>query len=303
MIVPPKYSLHYVHPLLIKKSRSSLHQLLTAILIYFRIVRDQANKTFDIYVQRIRKYGTTLPDSVLPPPTTTNGANAPRMGTPQKDTGWAGWAISSFTNKIGAANGEIQPKQPTLVASARPAIGSATTSGPPSNSASASNLQRQALTSTQPSISNTLVFTRTSTDHLFAAAQTEDDDLDDAWGEMDNDGNTFFDAPTTENTTRKTAAAQPAAAAFDDGGEPDFEGWLKAQAMAKKGGAGKGLPKGLAPKSTGASSKPNLTRGTTTGSVGQGQGTKKLAESGGKVGKVIDTKPREEEDDWGDAWD
>ena len=303
MTVPLKYSLPYVHPLSIKKSLFSYRWLLYVILTCSRAVRDQANKTFDIYVQRIRKYGNSLPDSVLPPPTMTNGANAPRMGTPQNDTGWAGWAISSFTNKIGAANGEIESKQPTLVASIRPATASAATPGIPSTSASASNLHRQALISTQSSTLNPPVLTRTSTDHFFAAAQNEDDDLDEAWGDMDDDGNTFFDAPTTEDMTKKPMKATPTAAAFDDGGEPDFEGWLKAQANAKKGGAGKALPKGLAPKSTGAGSKPNMTRGTTTGSIGQGQGTKKLAESGGKTGKVIDTKPKEEEDDWGDAWD
>ncbi|KAG9560357.1 ARM repeat-containing protein, partial [Aureobasidium melanogenum] len=31
-----------------------------------KIIRDQANKTLDLYLQRIRKYGQTLPDSVLP---------------------------------------------------------------------------------------------------------------------------------------------------------------------------------------------------------------------------------------------
>lgn len=266
-------------------------------------------------MQRVRKYGASLPDSVLPVPNSSNAANAPRMGTPQNDTGWAGWAISSFTNKIGAANGEIQSKQTTLAASIRPATAGAASSGPPSTSASASNLHRQALKSTQSSASIPPVLTRTSTDNFFAAAQDEDDGLDDAWGDMDDDGNTFFDAPTTEEAAARKPppAGSPATAAFDDGGEPDFEGWLKAQANAKKSGGGgaggKPLPKGLAPKktttplATTAPSKPIMARGVTTGRLGQGQGTKTLAEVGAKVEKVIDTKPKEEEDDWGDAWD
>ena len=143
---------------------------------------------------------------------------------------------------------------------------------------------------------------------------------------MDDEGNTFFDAPTTEeaarskpSTTTTATTAAAAAVPYDDGGEPDFEGWLKAQASAK---SGKPLPKGLAPKGTGAGAgagakpgqqgagvgKPSVVRGTTTGSIGQGVGAKKLAGTGPKMEKlekVIDTKPKvkEEEDDWGDAWD
>ncbi|KAF1354904.1 armadillo-type protein [Delphinella strobiligena] len=74
-----------------------------------KIVRDQANKSMDVFLQRIRKYGQTLPDSVLPPPETAT-ANVPRMSTPQNDSTWTGWAISSFTNKLAGANGDIQPK-------------------------------------------------------------------------------------------------------------------------------------------------------------------------------------------------
>ena len=143
---------------------------------------------------------------------------------------------------------------------------------------------------------------------------------------MDDEGNTFFDAPTTEeaakskrsSTTPTTTTIANTAVPYDDGGEPDFEGWLKAQASAK---SGKPLPKGLAPRSgAGASAsasakagqkgagvgKPSVVRGTTTGSIDQGVGAKKLAGVGHKtVEKVIDTKPKvkEEEDDWGDAWD
>ena len=139
---------------------------------------------------------------------------------------------------------------------------------------------------------------------------------------MDDEGNTFFDAPTTEDAAKSkrssatTTTTAHTAVPYDDGGEPDFEGWLKAQASAK---SGKPLPKGLAPRSgAGASAKakagqqgagvgkPSVVRGTTTGSIGQGVGANKLAGVGHKtVEKVIDTKPKvkEEEDDWGDAWD
>ncbi|KAF2086151.1 ARM repeat-containing protein [Saccharata proteae CBS 121410] len=75
-----------------------------------KLVRESANKTLEVYLARIRKYQQTLPETVLPPPAAIGTtAQAPRIGTPQNDTSWAGWAISSFTNKITAATGEIEP--------------------------------------------------------------------------------------------------------------------------------------------------------------------------------------------------
>ena len=104
----------------------------------------------------------------------------------------------------------------------------------------------------------------------------------------------FFDAPSEH----KPPPAPPVS--FDDGGEPDFEGWLSAQAQAKSKAP---LPKGLAKPSAPA-------RTTTTGSVGSGAGAKKLASTIAKpkpppATKAISTKPKETaaEDDWGDAWD
>jgi SCY1-like protein 1 len=75
-----------------------------------RIVRDQASKTLDIYIQRVKRYSQSLPESALPPSSASGSSqkNAPRIGTTQTDTSWAGWAISSFTNKLTAASGEIQ---------------------------------------------------------------------------------------------------------------------------------------------------------------------------------------------------
>lgn len=240
---------------------------------------------------------------MLPPPTTTNGV-PPRMSTPQNDSGWAGWAISSFTNKINTASGEMQPKPPQ----APPLRPSSSTDGRPSlpvsqhnpnTSASASNLHRQAVAGpTAP------VLTRTSTEQFFNDAQDEDDEVDEAWGEMDEDS--FFDAPSTK------PPPAPAPEVFDHGGEPDFEGWLNAQAKAKSKAP---LPKGLAkptskPAATNsaANGRMPVTRTTTTGGVGTGAGVKKVASTVVKPNvttpKVIDTKPKEAaDDDWGDAWD
>ena len=223
------------------------------------------------------------------------------MGTPQNDTSWAGWAISSFTNKLATASGEMQSKpngNPAAPANARsssvPPTADAAKPAPPST-ASASTLHRQ--TFHKPSAP---VLSRTTTDQFFDSAQDEDDELDAAWGDMD--GDSFFDAPSE-------IKASPPAPTFDDGGEPDFAGWLSAQAQAKPKPP---LPKGLTrPSATtvGNNRQANVARSTTTGSVGSGLGPRKLATAASKptstLSKKIDVKPKEgaADDDWGDAWD
>lgn len=256
-----------------------------------------------MYTQRVRRYAKTLPETVLPPPSTSavNGA-LPHMDPPQNDTSWAGWAISSFTNKLATANGEIQSKPngnlgapintrsssvPLTVDAAKPALPSA---------ASASTLHRQTLHA--PSVP---VLTRTTTDQFFGSAQDEDDELDEAWGDMD--GESFFDAPSEIRASAPTPN-------FDDGGEPDFAGWLSAQAQAKT--TKPPLPKGLTrPSATtlGSNRQASPARSTTTGSVGSGLGPRKLATAAPKptdtLPKKIDIKPKQgsADDDWGDAWD
>lgn len=269
-----------------------------------RLVREQANKTFDVYTQRVRKYVSTLPESGLPPSTTTpaNGA-MPRIGTPQNDTGWAGWAISSFTNKLATASGEMQSRPSN--AKVNPKEGRPSSVPPPADSsrpaltaAPISQLHRQAITG-----SPAPVLTRTSTDQFFTDAQEEDDEVNEAWGDMAEDS--FFNAPVQQNPAVEPKAPAPAMA-FDDGGELDFEGWLKAQAQAKTKAP---LPKGLSKPSGLANGRQIAIRSTTTGHVGSGSGAKKLASTNATLKatttKPIDTKPKEPsaEDDWGDAWD
>ena len=269
------------------------------LLTLSRLVRDQAYKCLDVYLQRIRKYGSSLPDTILPPPAVVvaNGT-VPRMGTPQNDTsGWAGWAISSFTNKIATASGDMQSKvaNPQQSKSDRSSsVPLATESSRPTFSASVSTLHRQAVTST-----STPARVPTPTEQYFKDPIDDDEDIDEAWGEFAED--TSFDTPA------EAKADPPPLSSFDDGGEPDFEGWLKAQAQAKSKAP---LPKGFAKPSTIVSSVSNgrqaVTRSTTTGSVGTGVGAKKLASTVAKPNsatKTISTKPKEADDDWGDAWD
>ena len=223
----------------------------------------------------------------------------PRMGTPQNDTpGWAGWAISSFTNKLATASGDMQskaakPQQAKIDRSS--SVPAAADSSHPLLSASGSTLHRQAVTGT-----STPARVPTPTEHYFKTSIEGDEDMGEAWGDLGDDD--FFDSPTEP---KPNPAPQ---ISFDDGGEPDFEGWLKAQTQAKSKVP---LPKGLTKPSANAGSistgRQAVTMTTKTGSVGAGVGAKKLANTVVKpqsaTAKAISTKPKEADDDWGDAWD
>ena len=269
-----------------------------------KFVRDQANKTFDTYLQKIRKFSTTLPDSVLPPPSTAAANGIPRMGTPQQSdaAGWAGWAISSFTNKMSQASGDMQSKATNLQAPPRLERSSSTpptanTAHQPPSSASASTLHRQAVTGPPtPAV-------QSPPESVSWDTPEDDQEADEAWGQMDEDN--FFDAPLT---VTKPEVEQKPATPFDDGGEPDFEGWLKAQAEAKQ------KPKSLlmskvAPKSMSAAQKGGrqgatraMTAPSNAGSVLKRNENTSAGQKATPAKKEIVTKPKEEDDEWGDAW-
>jgi SCY1-like protein 1 len=277
-----------------------------------KLVRDQANKTVDTYLARVRKYAASLPETALPPEqgpgaTTAVSAAPARIGN-QSDTTWAGWAISSFTNKMAAAKGEMEP-----AAQANGAALLQAQSLPPSGRTTPTiNVIREKTTAT-PSRLPTSQTTRTqvpSPGQQDNAWEEEGDTLD-AWGTMDDEGDSFFDAPSAT----KTSTPEPAAA-FDDGGEPDFAGWLAAQSKAK---SQKPLPKGLAKTNTTASTL-NVRPAAPTRSVSAGVAatsassrrpaiatTKSMAPVAAKKElKKEASKPKEpaiNDDDWGEAWD
>lgn len=284
-----------------------------------KLVRDQAVKTMDIYVQKIKKAASDMPDTVLPPQQTGASA-APRMSTPvmteSAAASWTGWAISSFTNKISQAAGEIQPTTsngstpvPTAQAAARP---------PPVATASASALHRQAMKSPTPATAS-----RPSTssgtfggESFFTDAEPVDnawgmdsdnwgDDATNTWGDMDdiNDeaddvsappstDSSIFSASKKELPTRNlnsSGSGSGSAKPFGDDDEPDFAGWLASQQKTKT--SNKPLPKGL--------SQSNRKTPTTT--AARKPAPKPAAKAA--PAKKIDLKPKEtEEDGWGDAW-
>ena len=271
-----------------------------------KIVRDQANRTLDAYLQRVRKYALAMPDTALPPTDGVGATNAPaaRMGN-QNDTSWAGWAISSFTNKVTTARGTMES---TTNGNARLGQnGSATISLPPSGRATPT-LQVQYTTRNQTQTVNAAPQAEGPAN--FDGPDDENDNGFEAWGTMDDEDDTFFDA----TASRKRTPSPGPAAAFNDGGEPDFAGWLAAQSQAK---VKRPLPRGLAKSTTGSSASLNARPGladrtTSTGSLVSGVGARKLASSTGKpkatapAAKKAEVKtkaPQVTEDDWGDAWD
>ncbi|KAJ6443303.1 protein kinase family protein [Purpureocillium lavendulum] len=247
-----------------------------------KLIRDQASRAMDAYVQKVRKAAATMPDTALPPP---QAADAPpaRMGTPQSSggSGWTGWAISSFTNKISSAAGDMQTANGNGTAANRPSSAQGLDPKKPAM-ASASSLHRQVVTSPQPGASGTTSPTASAVAHAFFQDDNADD-AGDAWGDMgDMDENE--EAETAEPV--KSVAKAPTVvspAPFDDA-EPDFAGWLAAQAQKKKPG-GKALPKGLSKSTT--AKKP---------------ATKPAAKP--VAAKKLDMKPKETDDDdgWGDGW-
>jgi SCY1-like protein 1 len=102
----------------------------------------------------------------------------------------------------------------------------------------------------------------------------------------------FFDAPS------QTPKAVPSAAnPFGDDGEPDFAGWLAAQAGKKPGS--KPLPKGLA-KTGVPTANRSASGGVTTMKKAAGMALKPKP----IVAKKINTAPKEADNDdgWGDGW-
>lgn len=233
-------------------------------------------------------------DSVLPAEPSKTDAPSARIGTPN-DSSWAGWAISSFTNKIAAADGDIEPTTaPKKVAEADAARSASVPR--PAKSSPSTQLELPKGTPLRPAAQP---LGRSLSDRPAPAVQHEEvdegDDVFDAWGAMDDDDEKDTDPFTAAVESPNPSFSDPVtnkspAVPFDDGGEPDFAGWLAAKNQSK---AKKPLPKGLN-KSSSTNSAP--TRAT----VASAKPRAVVAPA-----KKIDTKPKDEgeDDGWGDAWD
>lgn len=263
-----------------------------------KIVRDQANKCLDQYLQRVKRYGQTLPDSILPSPEVAQ-TGAPRMGTPQNESSWAGWAISSFTNKLASASGEMQPSAngaSTPTVNSPPLSRSA--SVPPGTDAKA-GMQMPARSRPHPNtMPSAPAVSQLSSRSVSTSAAAEEEDFGEDWGAMDEEevADAWGDpAEADRKAVEQKAAVKATPVAYDDQGEPDFEGWLNAQAQAKKT-TKTALPKGLAKKATTTAAARSTSSLKTTTTV-----TKAPAKP-----TVSSPKPavpaEDEDDDWGEAW-
>ena len=248
-------------------------------------IRDQANKTMTIYLERVRKYSETMPTTALLPAETSSAPNT-RISTPQPGASsqMLGWAISSFTNKLTTATGEIQPNSN----GARPTPLERPTSTPSVNG-TATRPTNQTIASA-PAVPKVTTGVRSSA----IAPDVDDEDFGDGWGEMDDDPAASW-ADDLEQPAK--FGSSTTSISFDDGGEPDFEGWLNAQAQAKTQSK-KPLPKGLTKKAA-APVKPVMTSKTTTSAKSTAPTTtSNLIKPAASQQSAME----DEEEDWGDAW-
>ncbi|RKF83702.1 N-terminal kinase-like protein [Golovinomyces cichoracearum] len=251
-----------------------------------KIIRDQANKTIDIYLNRLRKFAATMPDTILPSSTTDSHDIVPKINVPQTSDAafWTSWPISSFANKVSGMAGDI--------------IQNNTSSDSRMRSLSTTPIENKKPLSTNPtSLSETpnsskynINSATLTVDHFKSSNRQDSVSVDDSWDSNDK----FFDYPSgistvTENGTKNSHNQEE---------EPDFAGWLAAQSGQKL--RAKPLPKGLVrPPAASKLNSNNPIRST---------GLKKsLANKSApnvSSAKKIDTSPNENEeyDGWGESW-
>lgn len=255
-----------------------------------KLIRDQANKTLNIYLDRVRKYSATLPDTSMP--SSTVSAPSTRISTPQPGVSnqLMGWAISSFTNKISSASGEIQSNSNGV----RPTHQERPTSTPPTSGLSRPATQHITSAPVVPKVTTGI---RSS---AIPYTEVEDEDFGDGWGDMDDavvDAWNEDQKLESSTTARHPSTTSTAAVSYDDGGEPDFEGWLNAQAQAKTQSK-RPLPKGLTKKTAPATKSNAAPRSNAKSSGSTSTGAAMQIKPASKAEPTAEA----EEDDWGDAW-
>ena len=314
-----------------------------------KMVRDQASKTLDVFLHKTRKAGEGMSDTTTPSRVGSNTATprmgTPQPGGVGKDAAgvsWTGWAISSFTTKLSAVGGEIESGSGSITPAgkASPALPVAGIGG---LNTSVSALHRQAVKSPAPtSWSSRNESSATTPGSAFSPPEPDMADADDdfAWGDVDDvaddsfgdedDGADAWGAVTPESSLSPSAkkesassSSRPAPAGLTgttsssnvaspfghDDTEPDFAGWLAAQAQKKKaaslGGGLKPLPKGL---SKGAGGGIGGDKALTGKKAGTGAGAAAVFKKQQPVisakTKKVNLEPKDEGDDngWCDGW-
>jgi len=258
-----------------------------------KIIRDQAQKSVDIYITRIRNFAATMPDTVLPPPGLTASSDGPRIGTPANDTSWAGWAISSFTNKLATTSGEIQvgSSDTGIVDQRSASVPPSTSNKPPVPLASKPGMTLHGTKS------SSVVPTIASSDPD-ASFNEEADDFNNEWGGFGDDDGVGDGRDEEDPWGTPPISKQTAAMSYDDQGEPDFAGWLAAQATAKKTTKSP-LPKGLSKPSAPVAKSTRPVNGNRSSTIGSAVARKVPPKK--EVKETMKAK-EEEEEGWGDAW-
>lgn len=269
----------------------------------FRVVRTQASKTLETYLQRIRTLTANYPDTALQPPSNSSEITAvPRMATANTDdSSWAGWAISSFTKKLNTASGEIE-RVPTPNANSSGDI--RPVSIPIMSSSTLNSLAQPRVSST--SIPDQQAITSSLPKSPLESDDDNEDNDPDAWGDLDEEN--FFDAPV-EPAKRKTLVP-----IITDSGRTtwDYDTVSDISAMLSKSKSP--LPKGMTRKSSTVLATMAAPVGSTfpngTGNVAAtGQSVKAvgnfrpiMAAKKMETKKLKDPWGNGDEEDWGDAW-
>ena len=282
----------------------------------------------EIYMARLRKYSDTMPASALPvvSPVSQNGTTVPaEVAGGSAEPGWAGWAISSFTSKVAETMGQIEPSAngglipPSATGTPDPSRPGTATASSGHNPTALQALREPLLSSLQVVGKNEQPPIVPTVDDGWGFEDTTAES-NEAWGTMDDDDETFFDASAKPTAMKPQAKAAPPT---DANGEPDFAAWLAAKQATttiKKGPLPRGLntapkpsaPKALIPTSKiatrPASSIPARSvplaaaprNATTTTIVKPTTTNAPMAQTGASAAA---TKAKDEDDGWGDAWD
>jgi SCY1-like protein 1 len=262
------------------------------------MIRQQAAKTLELYLARIKTLTTSYPDTVLPPPGATNpetGAAKTGGAVVVQPSGWTSWAVGTLT----AAAGQMASKPVAAIVEERPA------SAPPARPAAPSRPDPKTTASTTSSVPQPSGFLKD---------ENEDDNDLDGWGALDDDadddtggGETFFDAlekkvgrqvgkkennrtvstsmPSASASTGAVSSFGPKPFSLKNEDEIDFEALVGGKAKKKE------LPKGL-------SKKPVMPVKKTTTAA---RTVKKTTTAAKVPAKKMDAWD-EGEADWGDGW-
>lgn len=273
-----------------------------------KLVRQQATKTMELYLARIKSLTAGYPDSVLPVGTPEAGTAKAGGAVVMQPSGWTSWAVGT----LAAAAGQMATRAaaPATPAPLPAAVGSEERSASAPPPRPAAPVRPAAAITPQP---GGLLKDDDGDDDLAGWGALDDDDDETASGEggetffealekkmgrqvgmggggggrKDNDGDAWV-APSTGASTGGVSTFGPKPFSLKNDDEVDFEALVGGKAKRKE------LPKGLA-------KKPVVVAARGGGAARGSSSTAKKGTIAGKAAKQIDSWD-EGEADWGDSW-